>query len=139
MTLHRSLMVKVKARSLHVCTTRLACPRSRVSAYQIEKKQKQKQKRTHLACFGKFSTLALFFSFFCFCSVPYTCVGFLVLGGSVGGVKKKNDKTSENRRPETPALLPWSLKITRRGPQIDTNSIWGKYDGQFHNKKIQKG
>ena len=41
--------------------------------------------------------------------------------GSVGGVKK-NHKKSENRRSETPALLPWSLKTTRHGHQIDTNS-----------------
>ena len=41
----------------------------------------------------------------------------------VGGMKK-NDKKSENRRPETPASLPWSLKTTRLGHQIETNSIW---------------
>ena len=32
-TLHRNLMLKVKARSRHACTTRLACRRSRICAY----------------------------------------------------------------------------------------------------------
>ena len=32
-TLHRNLMLKVKARSRHACTTRLACYRSRICAY----------------------------------------------------------------------------------------------------------
>ena len=40
--------------------------------------------------------------------------------------EKKNHKKSENRRPETPASLPWSLKTTRPGHQMDTNSIWRK-------------
>ena len=32
-TLHRSLMLKVKASARHACTTRLACRRSRICAY----------------------------------------------------------------------------------------------------------
>ena len=32
-TLHRNLMLKVKARARHACTTRLACLRSRICAY----------------------------------------------------------------------------------------------------------
>ena len=32
-TLHRNLMLKVKARSQHACTTLLACRRSRICAY----------------------------------------------------------------------------------------------------------
>ena len=32
-TLHRNLMLKVKARARHACTTRLACRRSRICAY----------------------------------------------------------------------------------------------------------
>ena len=32
-THHRNLMLKVKARSRHACTTRLACRRSRICAY----------------------------------------------------------------------------------------------------------
>ena len=32
-TLHRNLMLKVKARARHACTTRLACGRSRICAY----------------------------------------------------------------------------------------------------------
>ena len=32
-TLHRNLMLKVKARARHACTTRLACRRSRIYAY----------------------------------------------------------------------------------------------------------
>ena len=32
-TLHRNLMLKVKARTRHACTTRLACRRSRICAY----------------------------------------------------------------------------------------------------------
>ena len=41
------------------------------------------------------------------------------MGGSVGGVKKKNHKKSENGRPETPEILSWRLKTTRHGHQID--------------------
>ena len=59
------------------------------------------------------------------------------MGGSVGGVKE-NHKKSENRRPETPASLPWSLKTTRHGHQIDTQH-GGKCDGQFHKKRPKKG
>ena len=32
-TLHRNLMLKVRARSRHACTKRLACRRSRICAY----------------------------------------------------------------------------------------------------------
>ena len=39
------------------------------------------------------------------------------------GKKKKNLKKSEKRRPETTASFPWSLKTTRHGNQINTNSI----------------
>ena len=61
------------------------------------------------------------------------------MGGSVNGVKK-NHKKSEKRRPETPASLPWSLKTTRHGHQIDKNSIWQeKCDGQFHKRRPKKG
>ena len=36
-TLHRNLMLKVKARSRNAYTTRLACRRSQICAYEIEK------------------------------------------------------------------------------------------------------
>ena len=59
-TLHGNLMLKVKARSRHACTTRLACHRSRICAYLIEKI------KTDTLAFGKFNTLDLVF----FGSVP---------------------------------------------------------------------
>ena len=59
-----------------------------------------------------------------FCSFSIEQVSWFWVGG--WGEKKNNHRKSENTRPETPASLQWSLKTTRHGHQIDTNSIQRK-------------
>ena len=45
------------------------------------------------------------------------------MGGSVGGVKKKNNKKSENGRPETPASLPNQLHKLNMAENLMVNFI----------------
>ena len=97
-------------------------------SYFTDKKRTKQNKRqvyrnTQKQCGEKAQkeTIRLRSSPFCSFSVEEV-PGF----GSVGGVEKNNHKKSENRRPETLASLPWGLKTTTHGHQIDPNSIWRK-------------